>query len=401
MKYTGTLTSRFLASWAPDKPTRKSDGPRAAGLSVLGKPKSKAYGGGTSITFSMHATIGGQKTNIGLGSLDSGVTLAEARKRAHMNLNALRHGQPLPFAPVRRTVARGPRKLTFRAVAEACMSERSAQWTGPRTLESWQRALSHVYPVIGSRAIGDITRKEIVTVLKDIAAKVSPHIAKQARTYVFTTFEHAANEGTIERNPAAGIKLPKPPKSDGTVRVPVDALPDIMEQINAINSTQRGASLATQLLAMLPCCRSNELPKMRFDEIEGDVWHIPATTKKEKRAHDAVLSRHALAIIAEARTLTSGDLVFTGARGGKLCESYARDMFAAAEVAEGSPHGLRKSFIKHAIDAGVDYELRELTQAHAIGSEVSRIYRGDADAIDRRRVVITNWNDYLIGNECG
>ena len=55
------------------------------------------------------------------------------------------------------------------------------------------------------------------------------------------------------------------------------------------------------------------------DEVELDVWTIPADRMKAKREHWVPLSGRALEILEEARKLHSrGGIVFRGARGGRI-----------------------------------------------------------------------------------
>jgi integrase len=50
---------------------------------------------------------------------------------------------------------------------------------------------------------------------------------------------------------------------------------------------------------------------MAWDEIDGNVWTIPAAKMKMRRGHRIHLSRQVLAILAELRETATGPFVFT------------------------------------------------------------------------------------------
>ena len=76
--------------------------------------------------------------------------------------------------------------------------------------------------------------------------------------------------------------------------------------------------LALEFMA-LTATRSNEVRGAACDEVEHDVWTIPADRMKAKREHRVPLSGRALEILEEARKLHGGGgIVFRGAKGGRI-----------------------------------------------------------------------------------
>ncbi|WP_370866893.1 tyrosine-type recombinase/integrase [Commensalibacter communis] len=133
-------------------------------------------------------------------------------------------------------------------------------------------------------------------------------------------------------------------------------LDDLQQMINIV--TDRPArplsKLASRLLALIGT-RSGEFRQMRWDQIEGDVWTIPAEQMKmkqeyklqNKRNHKVFLSKQALEILELIRPLSGNCLyVFPNS---KDAFSYMSEntigklINTAGFKGQHTPHGFRTS----------------------------------------------------------
>ena len=64
------------------------------------------------------------------------------------------------------------------------------------------------------------------------------------------------------------------------------------------------------------------------------------------------------------------------------------------------PHGLRSTARSWAAQRGYDVDLAELQLAHEVGSKVARAYQR-SDMIDRRRAMLQDWTDFVLGRQSG
>ena len=126
------------------------------------------------------------------------------------------------------------------------------------------------------------------------------------------------------------------------------------------------------------------------------VWTIPATRMKMKREHRVPLCGRALAILAAARTLGDGPLVFTSRHGRRLDLKQLRLLLERCGIAA-VPHGFRSSFRDWAAEE-TDHprEVVEAALAHRVQNPVEAAY-ARSDLFERRRRLMNDWAAYLDG----
>jgi integrase len=149
--------------------------------------------------------------------------------------------------------------------------------------------------------------------------------------------------------------------------------------------------------------RSNEAIGARWPELELDagLWKVPGTRMKKRKDHTVTLSQQAIALFQSLPR--AGDLVF-----GALDANALRDALAVVMTEAGRewrdrqsdklivPHGFRSSFGTCAGEKGFERDLIDVALAHAVGSEVSRIYQR-SEKIELRRTMMQGWADHLDG----
>ena len=152
------------------------------------------------------------------------------------------------------------------------------------------------------------------------------------------------------------------------------------------SESHAGVRLALEFM-VLTATRSNEVRGAACDEVEHDVWTIPADRMKAKREHRVPLSGRALEILEEARKLHGGGgIVFRGAKGGRIHASMFSKLLRRLGIA-GTPHGMRSSFHDWCSETGVAREVAEAALAHKVRSQAEAAY-ARSDLLDRRREVM-------------
>lgn len=153
---------------------------------------------------------------------------------------------------------------------------------------------------------------------------------------------------------------------------------------------------------MLTCVRIGAARQARYSEIEGDVWTVPADRVKAKvsqeREFRVPLSSEALAVIAEASKYAENDFIFPSVRGRPVSDQGMEKVFRQIEGA-GTPHGLRSSFRTWVQDNdAASFEVAETALGHIVGEKVERSY-ARSDLLDRRRLLMESWGDYVSGRQ--
>jgi integrase len=173
--------------------------------------------------------------------------------------------------------------------------------------------------------------------------------------------------------------------------LPYEQAPEFMARLRARNTPSAKAFE----FAILTAARSGEALGARWDEIEGDVWTIPAERMKEGKQHSVPLSPRAVEVVNAMPR--NSEFVFTstdGRRGGK---QIGRDAFKdtlKALAVDATPHGFRSTFADWAADrTNYPREVREQCLAHAIENKVERAYRR-GDLFEKRRRLMGAWAAY-------
>ncbi len=132
--------------------------------------------------------------------------------------------------------------------------------------------------------------------------------------------------------------------------------------------------LALRLL-ILTGVRSNPLRHIREDQIDGDIWTIPAENMKGKRdttkEFRVPLSTEALDILKQARGLSRNDFFFSAKGRGPLAERCMSHYMQQTGL-DACPHGFRSSlrdWLAETTDA--PYEVAETILSHT-GRRASR-----------------------------
>ncbi|WP_273724604.1 site-specific integrase, partial [Bartonella sp. AU18XJBT] len=158
-------------------------------------------------------------------------------------------------------------------------------------------------------------------------------------------------------------------------------------------------NLALRLL-ILTGVRTFPLCHIHKDQVEGDIWTIPAENMKGRR--DATtefrvpLSTEALEILKQARLLSRNDFFFSARGRGHLGEKCMATYMRKNKL-DACPHGFRSSlrnWLAETTDA--PYEVAETILSHTVGGQVERAYRR-TDYLEQRRVYMDKWAAYVTG----
>lgn len=138
---------------------------------------------------------------------------------------------------------------------------------------------------------------------------------------------------------------------------------------------------------LLTGARPGEVRSASWSEVRADrgVWLIAAERVKSDREFRIHLSKPALAVLEQAKTLRSEkcDLVFPGANGAameKMAVARALSRIAERTEAQGGkklrPHDLRRTFRTMLSRLGVPPHIAELCMNHQETETMRRVYDG-------------------------
>ncbi len=257
----------------------------------------------------------------------------------------------------------------------------------------------HILPKLGCLPVSEITQTEIRNVLAPIW-HTKAGTARTALMRLNLCLKHAAALGLdvdLQVTEKARALL-------GKQRHKKQSLPAMdWRDVPAFYKTLCEASTITQLalrLLILTGVRSNPLRHIREDQIEDDIWTIPAENMKGKR--DATtefrvpLSSEAIKVIEQARCISKSDFIFLLTGRGPLSHTMMAAYMRKNKI-EACPHGFRsnlRDWLAETTDA--PYEVAETILSHTVGGQVERSYRR-TDYLEQRRVYMDKWAAYVTG----
>ncbi len=342
--------------------------------------------------------VNGRRRDIGLGGYPT-VTLAKARERAAANRVAIADGQdPAPDK-------RKPTTPTFKEAAYAVLEMNRPRWRSAKHGANWIQMLErHAMPTLGTMPVDRIDRSHVLDVLVPIWT-TKQETARRVRQRLKAIFRWAMAHDYIDRNPAGEAldgALPAMP----IVREHFRALP--YEEVSRALATVEAstATLSSRLCLrylVLTAARSGEARGATWDEIDmkGREWRIPGSRMKGGREHRIPLPSTALDVLRQARALEDDSgLVFpsTLKSGRPLSDMTLTKILRTVGLADrATVHGFRTSFKTWAMEqTDTPWAVGEAALAHTLGNSTEQAY-ARSDLFERRRVLMQQWADYLLG----
>ncbi len=384
MKRPTTLNATFVRSVR--QPGRYGDGRGGHGLTILVKRRKN---GRLSKTWAQRIRIHGKETNLGLGSYPA-VTLAEARRRALRNRQAIEEGRN----------PREDRIPNFNAAVETVIALHSTKWKpGGLTEKHWRSSLNtYAHPKLGNKRVDRITSRDVLACLSPIWTS-KPETARKVRRRIAAVMKWAIAQGYREDNPADD----RIPAALGNNRTPPQHARSLHHsQVSAAirtieNTRAHWATIAAFKLLTLTAARSGEVRNATWDEIDlnTQVWTIPARRTKTGRRLRIPLSTAAIDILNQVHHRTNGvGLVFPTARGNVMSDATMSKLCKENNIGC-VPHGMRSSFRDWCSDTGTPREIAEQALAHVVKGVEGAYAR--SDLLELRRPIMQKWAQYLNG----
>ncbi|MHA3978755.1 tyrosine-type recombinase/integrase [Halovulum sp. GXIMD14794] len=349
----------------------------------------------------LRATIGGKRTDIGLGGYPT-VTLAQARERGREAHDQIRQGiNPIDQRKAARAalIAAQAKAMTFEEAMGKYLAQKTAEFKNPKHAAQWQSTLAtYACPVLGKMEVSEIELPHIVKALEPIwltktetASRVRGRIEAVLAWATVSGFREGDNPARWRGNLDAVLPKPsKVAKEKHHAALPIDDMPEFMA---ALAKREGMAARALEFL-ILTAARSGEVRGAKPDEIQGDVWIVPAERMKAGKEHRVPLSPAALAVLEK---LPKGSTyLFPAPRGGMLSDMSISAVCRRMKV-EAVPHGFRSTF-RDWIGERTEYpnEVAEKALAHTIRNKSEAAYRRE-DMLDRRRPLMNEWAAFCGG----
>jgi integrase len=287
-------------------------------------------------TFLVRYRIGRGERRITLGDFPR-MTLKDARSAARELLGRVEGGDD-------------PQQERFEKRGAIIFAELAASYLelhAKQHKKSWpedERVLHReLLPAWRSLPAAEIRRRDVAQLLDRIVARGAPIMANRTRALISKIFAFGLSRDIVEVNPVAG--LPRPGEEHRRQRVlsegEVRTLWEIWDAESSVSS-------AAFRMLLLTAQRKQEVLAMRWVDVDGAWWTIPAGIAKNKLTHRVYLSAAALSLLRVLSELTGrSEWVFASPRrqGSAVASlnTAKRRFRAAAALHDWSPHDLRRT----------------------------------------------------------
>lgn len=354
---------------------------------------------GVSKTWYVTYRFGGEKKRLRLADT-SAYTLADARVRTYEARRCAAEGtDPAGKSrAVRQAAVKAVTCPTFAEYAEHYL-RRKLKDLRPKTYRERERYLAqgeHFAPFRTLR-LNQIDRQMVaarVNFLEDKGVtKPSIAVAQAARMALLDLFKLAKAEGHIEINPVIGTPQPAPPRQQHK-RERVLSSAESAAVWNAVGDDDYGRIVK---LAILTGARREEIGGMRWSEIVGDTWTLPAKRAKNKRPLALPLPPAAMAIIRSVEREDGRDHLF-GSRstdGFTDWSSSKRKLDQRLDLAPWRLHDLRRTAITGMHELGIFPHIVEAVANHAPPSSVHNNHYNHAAHLADKADALRQWAEHI------
>jgi integrase len=293
------LTEKFVASVKATKDVPQVD------YFDLGHPALALRVGHRDKVFTFHYRQGGVLKRAKLGRYPE-MTLAEAREAWRLHRKALAEGKVL-------VAVDAPTQVSV-LIAGAVAAQWLEAWQRdkrPNTVKAVERQLkTEILPAWGERDIRSIGKHDVLSLLDSITNRGAVVQARRVFATLQTFFRWCRKRDVILVNPMEGLARKDLGSENGRDRVLSDGeLAKLLAYVRGAN--QYDPYLAATHVLMLTGNRMEEVSALRWDEINDDEIHFPASRMKNGLPFDLPMSSQVKAVLATVPRIHGCPFVFT------------------------------------------------------------------------------------------
>jgi integrase len=326
------------------------------------------------VSYILKYRVAGRQRFVTLGK-HGAITPEQARRKAQRLLGEVASGAD-PITP------KGER---LGAIIEEYLTA-AAKTQRPNTFRHTKHYLLETWSMLHQLPVAAIARRDVAKALAQLEA--SPVVAARARTALSALFAWAIREGyEVAANPVLGTNKPVEQARDRVLS---------NEELASIwRACDEGDYGRIVRLLMLTGQRRDEIGKLQWSEIDGDLLTLPATRTKNHREHMLPLVPLALTQLPEQRL--SREWVFGEGRGFGGWSNAKAALDRRAKLAKPwRLHDIRRSVATGLAELGILPHIIEAILNHASGhkSGVAGIYNR-ARYLGEMRSALERWAQHI------
>ncbi len=325
------------------------------------------------------------------------IGLSEARSKARELAGMVNNGTDPQAEKNKRKHT--PKEATFKEVASE-FTDKYLPTLRKRTADEYQRMIEVYLTPLNDIPIKEISKNQILSILDKKAIKEgSPTQANRIRGTLSVLFSFAIDRGLLDTNLVTSIPTYKNGKTKRSRYYSPEEIQELWQWFDSF-ITPTGQVFKMLLITGQ---RKTETMQMKWSDIRGDVWTIPAEIAKNGQPHDVPLSDMALQIIEEIRPITGEtDYIFCSPRKenqaiGSIKGSKEK-IQDESSVTDFRPHDLRRTVATYMAKLAVDRTVLGKILNHkglSGDSQVTAIYDRHSYMKEKRQA-LNRWSHKLL-----
>jgi integrase len=350
----------------------------------------------------LRTTIYGKQRDISIGSFPE-ITIAEAREKARSFKKEISNGiDPLAQKRIKKQFSE-KKEITFKKFSIDCINLKRAEWRNSKHACQWTNTLEkYVFPYIADKKINEIDTNDILKILSPIWSSKTSTASRLRGRLEWILASATTRELRSGINPALWrghlqTILPAPNKISKVIHhkaLPYRLIPLFMEKIREVDCI---SAIALEFL-ILNASRTGEVIGGMRNEINNNLWTIPAARMKAYKEHQIILCSRSLELLEISKSLEP-DSEYLFSRNNKKLSNMAMTMLLRRLNSDITVHGFRSTFRDWASEeTNHPSEVCEMALAHTINSKVEKAYRR-GNLIERRRALLQDWQDYCLSKQ--
>lgn len=148
----------------------------------------------------------GKAKMLSLGSYPA-VTLAQARERRDAARKILAQGIDPSAHKREEKAASAAQALTLESLAREWYAYNKPRWAPATANKALQYLESDIIPVIGSRPVAEVTRPDLVDLVRRIEKREAFNVARKVRQWLGQIFRFGLAKGVVATNPATDLDV--------------------------------------------------------------------------------------------------------------------------------------------------------------------------------------------------
>ena len=318
------------------------------------------------------------------------VGLSEARARAKRLRGAVAQGED-PHGDQMKAKRQRLTAASVEDLVEAFLASKEALAWRPKTRQEFARILRvEVVPALGHLKPEEVKRGEI-RALVDRLSDRAPVMANRVFEVTRRLYTWAIGKDLVETSPCVGLSKPSPETQRDRVLTE-----DEIRAVWAGCDVEPGIIADAFRLMLVTAQRRGEVLSMRWQDVDGSWWTIPAELAKNGLAHRVPLSRQALAILERLRKRAKGPWVFPSPTTDRPIENpqkAAERLRERSKVPDLRLHDLRRTAASLMIGMGISRLTVKKILNHA-ERDVTAVY--DRHSYDpEKRTALEAWGRRL------